>query len=82
MKIEATTTFLDGVDRFEVGDIRTVDNDRGGGVTPERAAEMQQLAPKLQTVHIPGAGHNVRREQFALYMKAVTAFLAQTTKGA
>ena len=58
------------------------DNDRGGGVTPERAAEMQQLAPKLQTVHIPGAGHNVRREQFALYMKAVTAFLVQTMQGA
>lgn len=29
MKIEATTTFLDGVDRFEVGDIRTVDDERG-----------------------------------------------------
>ena len=58
------------------------DNDRGGGVTPERAAEMQQLTPQLQTVHIPGAGHNVRREQFALYMKAATAFLAQTPKGA
>ena len=29
MKIEATTTFLDGVDRFEAGDIRTVDDERG-----------------------------------------------------
>lgn len=29
MKLEATTTFLDGVDRFEAGDIRTVDDARG-----------------------------------------------------
>lgn len=29
MKIEALTTFLDGKDRFEQGDIRTVDDARG-----------------------------------------------------
>lgn len=58
------------------------DQDRGGGVTPERAAEMQELVPQLQVVHIPGAGHNVRREQFTLYMDAVSAFLAKTIKGA
>ncbi|HQU77988.1 MAG TPA: hypothetical protein PLU47_00825 [Azonexus sp.] len=29
MKIEALTTFLDGKDRFEQGDIRTVDGERG-----------------------------------------------------
>ncbi len=29
MKIEALTTFLDGNDRFEQGDIRTVDDERG-----------------------------------------------------
>lgn len=29
MKIECTTTFLDGADRFEAGDIRTVDDERG-----------------------------------------------------
>ena len=53
------------------------DPERGGGVTPERAAEMQELVPQLQVVHIPGAGHNIRREQFVLYMEAVRAFLAQ-----
>lgn len=57
------------------------DPDRGGGVTAERAAEMQGLVPQLQTVHIPGAGHNIRREQFGAYMAAVTAFLSQTMKG-
>lgn len=29
MKIEITTTFLDGRDRFEVGDIRTVSDEDG-----------------------------------------------------
>lgn len=56
------------------------DPERGGGVTPERAAEMQQLAPQLQTVHIPGAGHNIRREQFAAYMSAVSNFLSNAVK--
>ena len=53
------------------------DPERGGGVTRERAAEMQALVPQLQVVHIPRAGHNIRREQFAPYMAAVRAFLAQ-----
>ncbi len=56
------------------------DPERGGGVTRERAAEMQQLVPQLQAVHIPGAGHNIRREQFKPYMDAVSTFLAQTMK--
>ncbi len=29
MKIEALTTFLDGADRFEKEDVRTVDDERG-----------------------------------------------------
>lgn len=58
------------------------DPERGGGVTAERAAEMQELLPQLQTVHIAGAGHNIRREQFAPYMTAVSAFLAQVTQSA
>lgn len=57
------------------------DPERGGGVTRERAVEMQELVPQLQVVHIPGAGHNIRREQFALYMDAVRNFLAQAMKG-
>jgi N-formylmaleamate deformylase len=57
------------------------DPERGGGVTQERAAEMQELVPQLQTVRISGAGHNIRREQFAPYMDAVSHFLAQAMKG-
>ena len=55
---------------------------RGGGVTAERAAEMQQLVPQLQAVHIAGAGHNIRREQFAAYMEAVGNFLVQQVQAA
>ena len=29
MKIEALTTFIDGADRFEQGDVRTVSDERG-----------------------------------------------------
>lgn len=29
MKIECLITFLDGKDRFETGDVRTVEDDRG-----------------------------------------------------
>lgn len=29
MRITCTTTFLDGVDRYEAGDVRTVPDDRG-----------------------------------------------------
>ncbi|MEZ4730786.1 MAG: alpha/beta hydrolase [Caldilineaceae bacterium] len=57
------------------------DPDRGGGVTAERAAEMQELVPQLQSVHISGAGHNIRREQFDAYMAAVRSFLAKTAMG-
>jgi pimeloyl-ACP methyl ester carboxylesterase len=56
------------------------DPDLGAGVTKERAAEMKELIPQLQIVHIPGAGHNIRREQFAPYIEAVRIFLAQTMK--
>lgn len=56
------------------------DPELGGGVTAERAAEMQGMLPQLQTVHIGGAGHNIRREQFAAYMEAVSSFLAQVVK--
>jgi len=55
----------------------TADPDRGGIVTPEAAEEAQRLLPSLKVVHIQGAGHNVRREQFDAYLRAVRAFLAE-----
>ena len=54
----------------------TGDPERGAIVTAEIAAKVQDANSSIQTVHIAGAGHNIRREQFAAYMEAVEAFLA------
>ena len=45
---------------------------------PERRKANEEAAKALKNgklVHIDGAGHNVRREQFEKYVAAVTAFL-------
>jgi pimeloyl-ACP methyl ester carboxylesterase len=47
----------------------------GGIVTTELAEEAGRLNPNVRTVSIPGAGHNIRREQFDAYIQAVRAFL-------
>lgn len=44
-------------------------------VTPNAAAQARERCPELRTVQIEGAGHNVRRDQFEPYWRAVTAFL-------
>jgi pimeloyl-ACP methyl ester carboxylesterase len=54
----------------------TADPSRGSIVTPEAAQALQALLPQVQVTHITGAGHNIRREQFARYMDAVQSFLA------
>jgi pimeloyl-ACP methyl ester carboxylesterase len=54
----------------------TADPERGAIVTAEGAAALQSLAPQTQVAHIAGAGHNIRREQFAAYMEVVRKFLA------
>ena len=51
-------------------------------VSEQDAAAMKALVPQLQTVHIPGAGHNIRREQFARYLDTVRAFLSEVTGNA
>jgi N-formylmaleamate deformylase len=53
----------------------TADPEKGSIVTPETAAEVQSLNPQIQVVHIPGAGHNIRRENYPAFMKAVREFL-------
>jgi pimeloyl-ACP methyl ester carboxylesterase len=57
----------------------TADPERGAIVTEEGARAIQALVPHMRVVHIPGAGHNVRREQFLHYMDVVRTFLAQVT---
>ena len=54
----------------------TADTERGSLVSAEHAAELQQSIPQLRVVHIPGAGHNIRREQFGPFMETVRAFVA------
>ncbi|HET8631664.1 MAG TPA: alpha/beta hydrolase [Thermomicrobiales bacterium] len=54
----------------------TADPERGAIVTPEAAAEAAQLLANGRVAHIPGAGHNIRREQYEPYRAAVLGFLA------
>jgi N-formylmaleamate deformylase len=56
----------------------TADPERGAIVTPAVAEEAAQLWRTGRIVHIPGAGHNIRREQYEPYRAAVTAFLNET----
>jgi len=52
----------------------------GAIVTPQLACEAASLWRRGRVVHIPGAGHNVRREQFEAYMAAVAGFLKEVHK--
>ena len=63
MRIECLTTFLDGTDRFEKGDVRTVDDARAQrfvdegwavpfGMTPEQAAATGSVTLAIQNSSI------------------------------
>lgn len=54
----------------------TADPELGAITTPDAAARMKEMIPQLAITHVPGAGHNIRREQPALYLEAMRAFLA------
>lgn len=53
----------------------TANPDRGGIVTPETAAEIAESRQNVRVAYLDGAGHNIRRDQFAAYMAAVRPFL-------
>lgn len=53
----------------------TADPERGAIVSDEDVAELKRSLPHLKRAHIPGAGHNIRREQFSRYMESLQAFL-------
>ena len=55
----------------------TGDPERGAIVTDESAMALKSLVPHLQIAHVPEAGHNIRRDQFARYMDVIRAFLAE-----
>jgi N-formylmaleamate deformylase len=60
----------------------TADPARGAIVSEDDAAALKALVPQLRVAHIPGAGHNVRREQFARYMDIVRTFLIEVATDA
>jgi pimeloyl-ACP methyl ester carboxylesterase len=49
----------------------------GAIVTPVEALEVRRLVPGARVIHIGGAGHNIRREQFDVFVSAVCRFLAE-----
>jgi N-formylmaleamate deformylase len=53
----------------------TADTEKGGIVTKEIAEAAQALNDQIEVVHLPEAGHNIRREAFEAYVEAVRAFL-------
>ena len=55
----------------------TADVALGAVVSPETAQAVVALNPNLRVAHIAGAGHNIRREQFELYVRTVHEFLAE-----
>lgn len=55
----------------------TGDPARGAILNSDTAAALQKHIPHLRVENIPGAGHSIRRDQFARYMEVVRAFLAE-----
>jgi N-formylmaleamate deformylase len=53
----------------------TADPALGSIVSEASAQALKEQVPQLKIAHIPGAGHNIRREQFDLYLAAVRTFL-------
>jgi len=53
----------------------TADTAKGAIVTPETAKLVCAANKNIQAVSIPGAGHNIRRENYAEYMRVLRAFL-------
>ncbi|MGE5221587.1 MAG: alpha/beta fold hydrolase [Omnitrophica WOR_2 bacterium] len=51
------------------------DQSAGAILNPEMAGEIAQYVPGMQVVQIPGAGHNIRREQYGPYVEAVKQFI-------
>jgi N-formylmaleamate deformylase len=53
----------------------TSDTEKGALITPEVAQEASHLWKDGQLIRIAGAGHNIRRDQFAQYRDVITNFL-------
>ncbi|WP_309643477.1 alpha/beta hydrolase [Phenylobacterium sp.] len=74
---ELTTSWRELVDRIAVPTLLVHGEvELGSLVTPAIAEEAMSLNANIQAVQIKGAGHNVRRENFPLYLEAVQWFLS------
>lgn len=62
--------------------ILRADAEKGAIVTPQVAGMLVDLNPRLEPVHIAGAGHNIRREQFGAFVTGVREFLSRHYPGA
>lgn len=61
MRIEAKRTFLHGRDRYEKGDLRTVDDSLGAYFVKQGwAAEVGKPAPEVQSGEVSLDIHNAR----------------------
>jgi len=56
----------------------TADREKGGIVSLEDATEAARLSDCIRIAHVPGVGHNIRRENFTRFMEVVKAFLTET----
>lgn len=55
----------------------TGDPELGAIVTEQAARAAQKAQPRLEVVHIPGAEHNIRRDCFEDFVRAVRQFLSR-----
>lgn len=53
----------------------TGDVEKGAIVSAEDAQKANQLSPAIRVAHIPGVGHSLRRENYAVFMRLVGGFL-------
>ncbi len=53
----------------------TADPNLGAIVTPEIAQTILEVNEDIELIHLAGAGHNIRREQFEPFVEVVTEFL-------
>ena len=53
----------------------TADPEKGAIVTPEIAKKAAKMNSFIRVVHVAGAGHSIRRENYAEFMRVVREFL-------
>jgi len=56
-------------------------NPAKGAIVPPKTAQMvHSMNSQIKVVRVPRAGHNIRRENYPVYLKAVRAFLKEQTR--